>query len=123
MFPSEAGAITVQAAVNTASLSAGANNGGWISTANLQGNLVFVIQVGSVTGNVVVKLQDATDGSGTGAADITGATTGTISTANSVTKLVLDARKPRSHVRAVATVTTGPVLTSVTLVARSTLAS
>jgi hypothetical protein len=79
---------------------------------------VFNVQLGSVTGNVVVKVQDATDISGTGANDISGATTGTLTTANSVTQLLLEQGKTRGFVRAVATVTTGPILTGVTLVAR-----
>ncbi len=118
MLGAEAHAATPTSAINTASLSAGANNGGWIDTRNYEGDLLFVVNVGAVTGNVVVKIQDATDGSGTGSGDISGVTTASLSTANTATKLIMDARKSRGWVRAVATVTTGPVLTSVALLAR-----
>ena len=51
-------------------------------------------------------------------ADVTGAVTGTLSTANTAPKIVVPASKCRSHVRVVATVTTGPVLLGVSLIAR-----
>lgn len=118
MLGNEAAACSAVQALNTASLSAGANNGNWVAVSDYEGDLLFVISQGATTGNVVVKLTDATDGSGTGAADITGATTSALSTANTSSKLVVPASKCRSHVRIVATVTTGPVLLGVTLAAR-----
>jgi hypothetical protein len=118
MLGNEAHAANATQALNTASLSAGANNGNWLAVGDYEGDLLFVISQGATTGNVVVKLTDATDGSGTAAADITGATTAALSTANTSTKLILHSSKPRSHVRVVATVTTGPVVVGVTLVAR-----
>ena len=118
MLGNEAQACTTTQALNTASLSAGANNGTWLAVSDYEGDLFFDIAQGATAGNVVVKVTDATDGSGTGAADVTGATTAALSTANTATKLVVSAAKCRSHVRVVATVTTGPVLLGVTLVAR-----
>lgn len=118
MFPSESTANVAVSALNPASLSAGANNGTWIDVRNYHGNLVFNVQLGAVTGSVVVKVQDATDGSGTGSADISGVTTASLNTANSTTSLVMDARKSRGWVRVVATVTTGPIVMGVTMVAR-----
>lgn len=123
MLGAESNASPPIAAINTASLSAGANNGGWIDTRNFQGDLAFTVQLGAVTGSVIVKIQDATDSGGTGAADITGATTASLSTANTATNLVLPCSKSRGWVRAVATVTTGPVLTAVSLRARNSTAS
>ena len=118
MLGAESTASAATAAINTASLSAGANNGTWIDTRNYQGALVFVITLGSVTGSVIVKIQDATDISGTSSADVSGATTASLTTANTSTKLILPSSKPRGFVRLVATVTTGPVLTSAVLLAR-----
>ena len=118
MFPSESTANTAVSAINPASLSAGANNGGWIDVRNYVGNLVFNVQLGAVTGSVIVKVQDATDGSGTSSGDVTGITTASLNTANSTTQLVMDSRKSRGWVRAVATVTTGPIVMGVTMVAR-----
>ena len=118
MLGNEAQACSATIALNTASYSAGANNGSYLAVSDFEGALLFDIAQGATTGSVVVKLQDATDSGGTGSADITGATTGTLSTANTSTKLVVSSAQCRSHVRVVATVTTGPVLLGVTLLAR-----
>lgn len=118
MLGSEGPAASVTSAINTASLSAGANNGGWIDTRNFQGDLVWVINLGAVTGSCIVKVQDATDGSGTGSADISGVVTASLSAANTATKLTMESRKSRGWVRLVSTVTTGPILTSAVLLAR-----
>lgn len=118
MLGNEAQACSVASAINSASLSAGANNGNWIDTRNLQGDLLFLINLGAVTGSCVVKVQDATDGSGTGSGDVTGYTTAALSTANTATKLIMPATKSRGWVRLVSTVTTGPILTSAALLAR-----
>jgi hypothetical protein len=118
MLGNEAQACSTVQALNTASLSAGANNGNWIAVSDYEGDLLFVISQGATTGNVVVKITDATDGSGTSAADVTGATTSALSTANTSNKLIVKSSALRSHVRVVATVTTGPVLLGVTLAAR-----
>lgn len=123
MLGGESTAATASSALNAASLSAGANNGNWIDCRNYQGDLVFVITIGAVTGSVIVKLQDATDGSGTGSADISGATTASLNTANSVTKLILPAAKGRGWVRPVATVTTGPIVMGVALLSRPNTAT
>jgi len=118
MLGNEAQACSAVQALNTASLSAGANNGNWLAVSDYEGDLLFVISQGATTGNVVVKVTDATDGSGTGAGDVTGATTAALSTANTSAKLIVKSSAVRSHVRIVATVTTGPVVVGVTLVAR-----
>ena len=118
MLGAEGPAASVTSAINTASLSAGANNGGWIDTRNFQGDLVWVINLGAVTGSCIVRVQDATDGSGTGSADISGVVTASLSAANTATKLTMDSRKSRGWVRLVCTVTTGPILTSAVLLAR-----
>lgn len=118
MLGNESTACSVTSAINAASLSAGANNGGWIDTRNMQGDLLFIINLGAVTGSCIVKVQDATDGSGTGSADVSGYTTAALSAANTATKLIMPASKSRGWVRLVSTVTTGPILTSATLAAR-----
>ena len=115
----EAYANTPAEALRATSFSAGANNGPWIPVANLEGILEFVHNTGAVTGSVIYKLQDATDGSGTGAADLSPAVaTASINTAGNTGKLTVEKRKIRSHVRLVATVTTGPILASAILVCR-----
>ena len=118
MLGNESTACNVTQAINTASLSAGATNGTWIDTSNIQGDLTFVIGLGAVTGSCVVKVQDATSSGGAGSADVTGYTTAALSTANTATKLVMPSTKSRGFVRLVSTVTTGPILTSAILIAR-----
>jgi hypothetical protein len=106
-------------ALRATSWAAGANNGPWIPVSKLEGLLVFLYNVGAVTGSVIFKLQDATDGSGTGAADLSPTvTTASLSTAGGTGMLTVPQGKPRSHVRLVATVTTGPVLASAVMLAR-----
>jgi hypothetical protein len=119
MLGNEASANTPTEALRATSWSAGANNGPWIPVKSLEGMLAVLYTCGAITGNVVFKLQDATDGSGTGAADLSPAVaSGTITTPGTTGALLVDKRKIRSHVRLGATVTTGPVLASAILVAR-----
>lgn len=99
-----------------ASRSAGANNGGWIDVTLYDGDLVALCNTGAVTGSVAYKLQDATDGSGSGAADIAGATLAGVQNTDGV--IIVLTKTTRGFLRLVATVTTGPVLCSGTLLAR-----
>lgn len=118
MLGAEGSAAQIANAINAASLGAGANNGGWIDTRNMKGDLVFVINLGAVTGSCIVKVQDATDGGGTGSADVAGYATAALSADNTPTKLIMPASKSRGWVRLVSTVTTGPILMSAVLIAR-----
>jgi hypothetical protein len=115
----EAIAASKLEALRAVSLSAGANNGPWIDVANLEGDLCFSYNCGAITGSVTFKLQDATDGSGTGAADLSPAVASSaITTAGTTGALIVPKSKIRSHVRLVATVVTGPVLAAGVLLAR-----
>jgi len=71
-----------------------------------------------VTGSIAGKIQDATDGSGTGVADVTGATFALVSSANSTQKLTVPAGSVRGWIKYVGTVTTGPAITAVSMLAR-----
>lgn len=120
MLGNEATAHTPTEALRSTSFSAGANNGPWLPVKDLEGTLAFEYNVGALTGSVVFKLQDATDGSGTGAADLSPAVqSASLSTAGSTGALLVNKRKVRSHVRLVATVTTGPALCAGILAARN----
>lgn len=99
-----------------ASRSAGANNGAWTDVRFYNGDLVVVCNTGAVTGSVAYKLQDATDSGGTGSADVTGATLAGVQNTDGV--IIVLAQAMRGFIRLVATVTTGPVLCSGTLLAR-----
>lgn len=124
MLPSEAYAATPTEALRATSFSAGAQNGPWLPVSALEGMLVFNYNVGAVTGSVIFKLQDATDGSGTGAADLDPAVaSASINTAGTTGALRVEKKKIRSHVRLVATVTTGPILISAILTTRNKTAS
>jgi len=115
----EAYSNTPTEALRSTSFSAGANNGPWIPVAKLEGNLAFFYNTGAVTGSVIYKLQDATDGSGTSAADLSPAVaSASITTAGTSGALIVGKSKIRSHVRFVATVTTGPILAAAVLIAR-----
>lgn len=119
MLTNDAYAITPTEALRSTSFSAGANNGPWIPVAKLEGTLVVGYNVGAITGSVIFSLEDATDGSGTGAAALSPAVaSASITTAGTTGALRVDKRKIRSHVRLVATVTTGPGLLAGILMAR-----
>lgn len=83
-------------------------NGSWIDVRPYnQGDMPLLLEVGTVSGTsptLDVKIQDATDGSGTGAADITGATFTQVTASNSKQKLVLKAGSTRGYIRAVQTI-------------------
>lgn len=117
MLANQSTACNVVNMLPAASRSAGAADGSWVAMSEYEGDLVFIVNTGAITGSVIVKVTDATDGSGTSSADITGAATASISSANTVTKIIVPASKVRSHARVTATVTTGPVLVGVTLMA------
>lgn len=110
MLNSYGASLSCNAAINPASLSAGANNGGYVDVSAAEGEIVVTIPIGAVTGSVVVKVQDADDTGGTNVADLSGVTTASLSTANSCSKLSFPASSARKAVRVVATVTTGPIV-------------
>lgn len=124
MLASEAFAATPTEALRATSFSAGANNGPWLPVSALEGVLVFNYNVGAITGSVIFSLEDATDGSGTGAAALSPAVaSASQTTAGSTGAIRVEKKKIRSHVRLVATVTTGPALLSGILTARNKTAS
>lgn len=100
-----------------------AATGGWIDVRNYEGDLTLVVMVGTVSaGQIVPSFQDATDGSGTGAAAITpneGALI-TVTTANDplIQKSTINRRATRGWIRFLGTITTGPVECGAALLAR-----
>jgi len=89
----------------------------WIDVREAEGDIVFTNQMGVLTGGSLTwTIEDATDGSGTGAAGITpnegayaaGAT-------NQVQKRTLNASAVRGWVRCVGTIVTGPALVAVNI--------
>lgn len=104
--------VSVLPAVSAANTAAATS--GWIDVRSYKGTLVFQVNSGTITGSCAGKLRSATDSGGTGAADITGATHTTISTANQVREIAIPATTAQ-YIQYVGTVTTGPILISVSL--------
>lgn len=88
----------------------------WFDVRSYEGDLLFVNQVGALTGSITWTIEDATDGSGTGAAGITpneGAYAA--GAANQVQKRTLAKRATRGFVRVVGTIVTGPALVAASM--------
>lgn len=95
----------------------------WVDVRGYEGDLMITSQVGTVTaGSLTPTIEDATDGSGTGAAAVTpteGAFTA-VTTANDplTEKRTIPAGAVRGWIRYVGTIVTGPADAAVTLHAR-----
>jgi hypothetical protein len=112
MYGNEAQAATTTlmlspvSAANTA-----AATSGWIDVRAAEGDLMFVVQTGALTGSLTWTVEHATDGSGTGGAGITpneGAFTA--GAATQTQKRTVSASAVGGWVRVVGTIVTGPVL-------------
>lgn len=91
----------------------------WVDARAYEGDLLFTVQSGALTGSITWTIEDATDGSGTGAAGITpneGAFAA--GAANQIQKRTINASAIRGWVRCVGTIVTGPVLVAANLKAR-----
>lgn len=107
-----ASVVSVLPAVSAANTAAATS--GWIDVRPYKGKLKFIVNTGTITGTLAGKLQSASDSGGTGSADITGATHTNVTTASQVRTIVIPATTA-PYIKYVGTVTTGPVLVSVTL--------
>jgi hypothetical protein len=101
-------------AANTA-----AATSGWVDVRDREGDLMFIVQVGAMTGSITWTIEDATDGSGTGAAGIV-SDDGAFAAgaANQIQKRTLRADSVRGWVRVVGTIVTGPSLVAASVAAR-----
>lgn len=123
LFP-ESGAATATIVINPVSAAnTAAATSSWIDVMQFNGDLLFVQQIGAVTGSIAGKIQDADDNSGTNSADVTGATFTSVSSANNVQTLAVRKTRVRRWVRYVGTVTTGPALVGVSMLARPAMAT
>lgn len=119
MLNHEGDAASPQILLNPASCAnTAAATGAWIDVRHKAGQLVITQQIGAVTGTIDGKIQDATDGSGTGVADVAGATFTQVGTANNVQKITIPATATRGWIRYLGTIVTGPALVGVSLLAR-----
>lgn len=124
MLGNEAQAAAQVALLAAVSAAATANaTSSWVDVRGYEGDLLFNVNTGIVTaGSITWTIEDATDGSGTGAAAVTpneGAFT-VVTTANDPTsqKRTVNSNAVRGFVRLVGTIVTGPVLVSADLLAR-----
>jgi hypothetical protein len=120
MLNNEGSASTTVIVLNPVSAAATANaTSGWIDIRPYEGEIIIIQQVGAVTGSITTTVEDATDGSGTGSAVLTGYAFTAVSSANNVQKLVIPAGAARSHLRIVGTIVTGPAIVAASLTGRS----
>lgn len=98
--------------LNPVSAAATANaTSAWVDVREAEGDIVFTMRLGAVAGSITWTIQDATDGSGTGAAGITpneGAFDA--GAANQIQQRSIGAGASRGWVRCVGTIVTGPSL-------------
>lgn len=81
----------------------------WVDVREAEGDIVFTNQVGAMTGSITWTIEDATDGSGTGAAGITPNEGAYASgAANQLQQRSLNGSAVRGWVRCVGTIVTGP---------------
>ena len=95
----------------------------WEDVRDREGDLMFVVQTGSLTGSLTWTIEHASDGSGTGAATITpneGAFAA--GAANQIQKRTVNAAAVAGWVRVVGTIVTGPVLVSASVHGRPKIA-
>jgi len=119
MLNNEGQAASAVKMVNTVSAAnTAAATSGYIDARDYEGDIVILQYIGAVTGSITGKIQDATDNSGTGVADLAGATFTAVSSANDLQKITIPAGSHRGWIRYVGTIVTGPALTAVCLLAR-----
>lgn len=116
---------TVVSLLTAGSKAATANaTGTGVLVAEYEGDIMVTQVVGAITGTLDGKLQVCSDSSGTGAADITGATFTQVTTANddpNVQKIWIEAGSlpsDKPYLRYIGTIGTGPSVVGVTLHAR-----
>lgn len=119
MLNNEGQAATGTALINPANAAnTAAATSSWIDVREYEGDLVFIQHIGARTGSIAGKIQDATDGSGTGSGDVTGATFTNVAADNAFEKITVPAGSVRGWVRYVGTITTGPAQTAVCMLGR-----
>jgi hypothetical protein len=117
MLNNEAQAATSTKLLDPVSAAATVNaTSAWVDVRDIEGDLMFVNQVGALTGSITWTIEDATDIGGTGAAGMT-PNEGAYSAgaANQIQKRTINAGACRGFVRCVGTIVTGPALVAVSV--------
>jgi hypothetical protein len=115
-WPQAAVHVNLLSSVSAANTAAATS--AWVQASNKEGTICVLVNVGAVTGTLVLTLEDATDSGGTGGAGFT-ANEGAFAaaTANTQHKRTFAARACRGWFRVVGTVTTGPSLIAASFLA------
>lgn len=82
-------------------------NGSWIDVRKYEGDVLILQDVGAVSGTTPTldgKIEDATDGSGTGVADVSGATFTQVTAANNKQHITIPAGSVRGWIRYTGTI-------------------
>ena len=117
MLGNQAQAATIANLLNPVSAAnTAAATSSWVDVTKAEGDILFDVKVGALTGSITWTIEDATDGSGTGAATMTpldGAFTA--GAANQTQKRCINAGATRGFVRLVGAIVTGPALVAASL--------
>ena len=98
-------------AANTA-----AATSGWIDARDAEGDVMFVNQVGALTGSITWTIEHASDNGGTGAAAITPNEGAYLAgAANQIQKRTVPASAIQGFVRCVGTIVTGPAFVAASI--------
>lgn len=91
----------------------------WVDARTAEGDIVFINQVGAMTGSITWTIEHADDGSGTNSAAIT-PNEGAYSAgaANQIQKRTISANTCKGYVRCVGTIVTGPSLVAASITFR-----
>lgn len=120
MLNNEAQAATSRLLLNPVSAAnTAAATSSWIDVRDSQGDIMFVNQVGALTGTITWTIEHASDSGGTGGAAITpneGAYAA--GAANQIQKRTISANACKGFVRCVGTIGTGPALVAVSVHSR-----
>ena len=109
-------AITVKLLDPVSAANTAAATSAWVDVRQAEGDVMFINQLGAVTGSITWTIEEASDSGGTGAAGITpneGAYAA--GAANQVQKRTIGAGAGKGFVRCVGTVVTGPSLVAVSI--------
>ncbi len=115
-------ASAVQFLASGSKANTAAATGSWIDVSRFKGDLVFVVNVGTITaGTITPALEDADNDAGDNAAAVTpfdGAFSA-LGTADdpAIVKVCVKASAVRSHMRFIGTIVTGPVDVGVSMIA------
>lgn len=120
MLGNEGQAATHTKLLDPVSAAATANaTSGWVDATKAEGDIVFVVQTGALTGSLAWTVEHASDSGGTGAVAITpneGAFAA--GAANQAQKRTVNASAVQGFVRVVGTIVTGPVLVAASVLFR-----